>query len=99
MKNQLTERLDSREYKIGPVLEVTTSYPQGKHGVDIRIESVNKDNSHSWVLISHFLNKLVTDLSNNKDDDITTNRRPLQRSRKYFHLQADSRRKQNQEDR
>ena len=28
--------------KIGPVLEVTTSY-----GVGIRIESVNKDNSHS----------------------------------------------------
>ena len=34
--------------KIGPVLEVTTSYLQGKHGVEIRIESVNKDNSHSW---------------------------------------------------
>ena len=47
--------------KIGPVLEVITSYPQGKHGVEIRIESVNKDNSHSWVRISHGLNKLVTD--------------------------------------
>ena len=50
--------------KIGPVLEVTTSYLQGKHGVEIRIESVNKDNSHSWVRISHGLNKLVTDLIN-----------------------------------
>ena len=29
--------------KIGPVLEVTTSYLQGKYGVEIRIESVNKD--------------------------------------------------------
>ena len=55
--------------KIGPVLEVTTSYLQGKHGVEIRIESVNKDNSHSWVRISHGLNKLVTDLSNKEDDD------------------------------
>ena len=55
--------------KIGPVLEVTTSYLQGKYGVEIRIESVNKDNSHSWVRISHGLNKLVTDLSNNKEDD------------------------------
>ena len=27
--------------KIGPVLEVTTSYLQGKYGVEIRIESVN----------------------------------------------------------
>ena len=55
--------------KIGPVLEVTTSYLQGKNGVEIRSESVNKDNSHSWVRTSHGLNKLVTDLSNNKEDD------------------------------
>ena len=32
--------------KIGPVSEVTTSYLQGKDGVEIGIESVNKDNSH-----------------------------------------------------
>ena len=37
--------------KIGPVLEVTTSYLQGKYGVEIRIESVNKDRSHSCVRI------------------------------------------------
>ena len=56
--------------KIGPVLEVTTSYRQGKYGVEIRIESVNKDSSHSWFRISHGLNKLVTDLSkSNKEDD------------------------------
>ena len=55
--------------KIGSVLEVTTSCLQGKYGVEISIESVNKDNSHSWVRISHGLNKLVTDLSNNKIDD------------------------------
>ena len=42
--------------KIGPVLEVTTSYLQGKYGVEIGIESVNKENSHSWVRISHGLN-------------------------------------------
>ena len=55
--------------KIGPELEVTSSYLQGKYGVDIGIESVNKDNSHSCVRISHDLNKLVTDLSNKEDDD------------------------------
>ena len=55
--------------KIGPVLEVTTSYLQGKYGVEIRIDSVNEDNSHSWVRISHGLNKLVTDLSNKEYDD------------------------------
>ena len=46
--------------KIGPVLEVTTCCLQGKYGVEIRIMSVNKDTSHSWVRISHGLNKLVT---------------------------------------
>ena len=55
--------------KIGSVLEVTTSCLKGKYGVEIGIESVNKDNSHSWVRISHGLNKLVTDFSNNKEDD------------------------------
>ena len=55
--------------KIGPVLEVTTSYLQNTHGVEIRIESVNKDKSHSWVRISHDLNKLVTDLTDKEYDD------------------------------
>ena len=54
---------------IRPVLEVTTSYPQSIFGVEIRIESVNRDNSHSWVRISHGLNKLVTDLSNNNKEN------------------------------
>ena len=30
---------------------------------------MNKDNSHSWVRISHGLNKLVTNLNNKEDDD------------------------------
>ena len=55
--------------KIGSVLEVTTSSLQGKYGVETRIESVNKDNSHSWVRISHGLNKLVTDQIDKKYDD------------------------------
>ena len=44
--------------KIGPVLEVTTCCQQGKDGVEIRIMSIGKDNSHSWVRISHGLNKI-----------------------------------------
>ena len=55
--------------KIGLILEVTTSYLQGKHGVEIRIESVNNDNSHSWVRISHGLNKLATDLIDKEYDE------------------------------
>ena len=56
--------------KIGPVLEVTTCCLQGKkYGVENRIESMNKDNSLSWVRISHGLNKLVTDLIDKEYDD------------------------------
>ena len=55
--------------KIGPILEVTTCCLQGKYGVEIRIESTNKDHSHSWVRISHGFNKLVTNLNNKDQDD------------------------------
>ena len=55
--------------KIGPVLEVTTCCLQGKCGVEIRHESVNKDNSRSWVRISHGLNTLATDLTDKEYDD------------------------------
>ena len=54
--------------KIGPVLEVTTCCLQGIYGVEIRIMSMNKDNSHSWVRISHGLTKLVTNLNNNEQE-------------------------------
>ena len=37
--------------------------------MEIRIESVNKDNSHSWVRLSHGLNKLATDLIDKEYDD------------------------------
>ena len=55
--------------KIGPALEVASCCLQGKYGVEIRIKSVNKDNSHSWVRLSHNLNELVTNLNNKDQDD------------------------------
>ena len=54
--------------KIGPVLEVTPCCLQGKYGVEIRIESMNKDHSHSWVRISHGSNKSVTNLIDNEHE-------------------------------
>ena len=54
--------------KIGPVLEVATSYLHGKYGVEIRMWSLNRDNTHSWVKISHGLNILVTNLNNNEQE-------------------------------
>ena len=52
--------------KIGPVLEVATSYLHGKYGFEIRIWSLNRDNTHSWVRISHRSNRLVMNLNNNE---------------------------------
>ena len=38
--------------KIGPILEVTTTFQHFKFGVEVRIPSVKEDNSQSWVRIS-----------------------------------------------
>ena len=37
--------------KIGLVLEVAASYLHAKHGVEVRIMSLSRDNTHSWVRI------------------------------------------------
>ena len=47
--------------RIGPVLEVTTSFQHFKYGIEIRIWSVNQDNSQSWVRISYGTIKYVVD--------------------------------------
>ena len=47
--------------RIGLVLEATTSFQHFKYGIEIRIGSVNQDNSHSWVRISYGTVKYVVD--------------------------------------
>ena len=47
--------------RIGPILEVTTSFRHFKYGIEIRIWSVNQDNSQSWVRISYGTIKYVVD--------------------------------------
>ena len=54
--------------KIGPVLEVATSYLHGKYGFEIRIWSMNRDNTHSWVRIFHGSNNFVVNLNNNEQE-------------------------------
>ena len=104
MKNQLTRKVGFEGTpKFGPVSEVTTSYLQGTYGVEIRIESVNKNNSQSWVRTSHGLNKLVTDLIDKEYDDNeqeTSETKTEAFALKTIHLilQADQRLKQNHED-
>ena len=55
--------------KIGPVLEVTTCRLHGQYGVELRIESIKKDRTHSGVRIYHGLNKMITDLNIKDQDD------------------------------
>ena len=50
------------------VLEVATSFLHGKYGVEIRFWSLNRHNTHSWVRISHGLNKFVMNLNNNEQE-------------------------------
>ena len=52
--------------KIGPLLEVATSCLHSKHGVEVRIMSLSRDNTHSWVRVSHGANKFV----NNNETEI-----------------------------
>ena len=47
--------------RIGLVLEVTTSFRHFKYGIEIRIQSVNQDDSHSWVRIYYGTVKYVND--------------------------------------
>ena len=54
----------------GPVLEVTTSFQHFKYGIEIRIESVNKDSSHSWVRISNGTVKYVIGSIEEKNSEI-----------------------------
>ena len=45
--------------RIGPILDVTTSFQHFKFGVEVRIKSVNQDDSHSWVRISYGTTRYV----------------------------------------
>ena len=58
--------------RIGPVLEITTGYLHGKHGIEIRIWSLSQDISHSWVRISYGTNKFVVD-SNYNNTEVPAN--------------------------
>ena len=81
--------------KNGPVLEMTSSYVYGKHGIEIRIWSLRKDNSHSWVRISHGSNQYVID-SNYNNTEIPSDLPEEQASQSIVKVfAARQRRKQN----
>ena len=83
---------------IGPVLEVATCCLHGKCGVEIRIMSMNKDNSRSWVRISHGSNKFVTNLNNNEQEMSEVQLEDYALKLNAVILHADQRPKQNHKD-
>ena len=54
--------------RIGPVLEVTTSFQNYKYGIEIRIWSVGQDNSQCWVSTSYGTIKYVVDSNQNNTE-------------------------------
>ena len=54
--------------KIGPVFEVAASFLHGKYGVEIRIWSLNRDNTHSWIRIPRGSNRFLMNLNNNESE-------------------------------
>ena len=62
--------------RIRHVLEVTTSFQHFKYGIEIRIWSVNQDNSQSWVRISYGTIKYVVDsIQDNTENSCRSTRR------------------------
>ena len=54
--------------RIGPVLEVTTSFQNCKYGIEIRIWCVGEDSSQSWVRIYYGTKKYVVDSNHNNTE-------------------------------
>ena len=81
--------------RIGPVLEVTTSFQHFKYGIEVRIESVNKDNSHSWVRISYGTVRYVNDYIKHDTENFADPQEEEHVPTSSGVLQSDRRQKQN----
>ena len=82
--------------RIGPVLEVTTSFQHFKYGIEIRIESVNQDNSHSWVRTSYGTVKYVIDsIQDNTQKFLQIHKKSKFHKQAQVWLQPGQRQKQN----
>ena len=57
--------------KIGPALEVAVSYHQGRHGIEITINSWFGDGTRFWVMIVDGINKYVTEMTEETQENHT----------------------------
>ena len=55
--------------KIGPALEVAVTHHQGHYGIETMIQSLIGDGTCSWVMIVNGINKYVTEMTEETQDD------------------------------
>ena len=55
--------------KIGPALQVVVAHHQGRYGIEIMIQSLLNDGTCSWVMIVNEINKYVTEMTEETQDD------------------------------
>ena len=58
-----SKRVDPRKHDDRPVLDVMVYFDQGRHGVELKVESLFGDRICSWVRIVNGVNKYVTGTS------------------------------------
>ena len=56
-------------HKIVPALEEAVSHHQCRYGIEIMIESLFIDGSCSWLMIVNGINKFVTEMTEEPQDD------------------------------
>ena len=81
--------------RIGPVLDVTTSFQHFKYGIEIRIWSVNQDNSQSWVRISYGTVRYVIDSFKTTQKFLQIHKKSKHHKQASRWLQPGQRQKQN----
>ena len=54
---------------IGPALKVAVSHHQGRYGIEIMIQSLLDDGTCSWVMIVNGINKYMTEMREEAQDD------------------------------
>ena len=81
--------------RIGPILEVTTSFQHFKFGVEVRIQSVKEDNSQSWFRISYGTIRYVNNYIKYDTQSLADNKKRNMYQQAQEWLQPDRKQKQN----
>ena len=74
------ERMESRGYKNWPSEEVKITNYMERVGIEMRINSVQKDGSQSWTVISRSIDQCVTELSEENEKTTTKKWFPMRRN-------------------